>query len=84
MARKKFDIVGEISNIENIAVGDSVHERHRLNRMYAQGHLARWRKLKGFAWVRYHDGTIVWAEVHWFEANGIGRKEEKVKRDFRE
>jgi hypothetical protein len=42
----------------------------------------RWRKLKGLAWVRYQNGIEVWAEVHWFEAQGIGRQEEKVKRDF--
>ena len=84
MPRKKFDIISQITDIAIIAVGDSVHERHRLNRMYAQGKLTRWRKLKGFAWVRYLDGTEMWAEVHWFEAHGIGRQEEKVKRDFRE
>ena len=82
MPKKKFDIISKITEIETIAVGDSIRERHRLNRMYAQGRLTRWRKLKGFAWVRYRNGTEVWAEVHWFEAHGIGRQEEKVKRDF--
>ena len=83
MLKKKFEIIGDITSVEIIAAGDSVDERHRLNRMYAQGRLARWRKMKGFAWVRYRNGREVWAEVHWFEAHGIGRQEEKVKRDFR-
>ena len=84
MSSSRFEIIGEITNTEIIAVGDSVRERHRLNRMYAQSRLTRWRKLKGFAWVRYVDGAEVWAEVHWFEAHGIGRKEVKVKRDYRD
>jgi len=82
MSKRKFEIISKITEIETIAVVKSVRERHRLNRMYAQGRLARWRKLKGFAWVRYQNGVEVWAEVHWFEAHGIGRQEEKVKREF--
>ena len=79
----KFEVIGEIEDIETIAVGDAVRERHRLNRSYAGGKLTRWRKLKGYAWVRYANGVVVWAEVHWFEAHGIGRREEKVKREIK-
>ena len=79
---RKFEVISEIHDIENIAVSDGVRERHRLNRAYASGRLTRWRKLKGLAWVRYQNGAVVWAEVHWFEAEGIGRREQKVKREI--
>lgn len=81
---RKFGIVGEMQDVQIIATGDAVRERHRLNRTYAGGKLTRWRKLKGFAWVRYDNGAVVWAEIHWFEAHGIGRREEKVKREIRQ
>ena len=54
---RKFEVISEIQDVEIIAVGDAVHERHRLNRSYASGKLTRWRKVKGFAWVRYQNGT---------------------------
>ena len=40
----------------------------------------KWRKLKGIAVVRLSDGTSSKAEVHWYEAHGVGRKEMKIKR----
>jgi hypothetical protein len=40
----------------------------------------RWRKLKGTARVKLADGTICHAEVHWYEAHGIGAREFKIKR----
>jgi hypothetical protein len=83
MALNRFEIISEISDIEIIAAGDAVRERHRLNRVYANSRLTRWRKLKGYAWVRYPNGVESWAEIHWFEAHGIGRREEKVKREIR-
>ena len=43
---------------------------------------AGWRKRKGIARVRLSDGTICLAEIHWYEAAGIGRKEFKIKRLF--
>ena len=54
---RKFEVISEIQDVEIIAVGDAVHERHRLNCSYASGKLTRWRKVKGFAWVRYQNGT---------------------------
>jgi len=39
-----------------------------------------WRKLKGFATVQLEDGTIAEAEVHWYEAHGIGKRWMKIKR----
>lgn len=72
-----FEIIGEITDIETIAVGSSIHEIARLRRIYGTG---RWRKLKGMATVRLPDSTICEAEIHWYEAHGIGRKETKIKR----
>lgn len=71
-----FEIVGQIKNIEPIAVGRGVHDRARLNKLYGKG---RWKKLKGFATVRLPDDTIHNAEVHWYDAHGIGRRELKLK-----
>ena len=71
------EIVSEITDIETIAVGRSIRELDRLQRMYGR---ARWRKLKGFATVRLPDDTTVFVELHWYEAHGIGRKDFKVKR----
>jgi hypothetical protein len=72
-----FEIVGEITRIETIALGKSIRDLQRLRRMYGRG---RWRKVKGVALVRLRSGTIRQAELHWYEAHGIGRKEIKRKR----
>ena len=71
-----FEIIGSITVVEPIAVGTGIRDRRRLQRLYGKG---RWRKLRGFATVRVPDGTIHKAEVHWYEAHGIGKKEFKVK-----
>ena len=72
-----FEIVGEITQVATIAEGKGVRDRQRLRRLYGSG---RWRKLKGVALVRLRSGTIRKAELHWYEAHGIGRKEIKRKR----
>ncbi|MBN2552902.1 MAG: hypothetical protein JXB06_09025 [Spirochaetales bacterium] len=72
-----FEIMGEIENIETIAVGGRIRDIMRLRRQY--GH-ARWRKLKGIASVRLQGGNIRTVELHWYEAHGIGRKKIKIKR----
>ncbi|BAY77509.1 hypothetical protein NIES25_39710 [Nostoc linckia NIES-25] len=72
-----FEIIGDISNIEIIAVGNSIRELERLRKIYGSG---RWRKLKGFATISLDDGSIYEAELHWYEAHGIGKKEIKIKR----
>ena len=72
-----FEVVGEITQIETIAAGRGIRDLHRLRRLYGRG---RWRKLKGVALVRLRSGTIRNAELHWYEAHGIGRKEIKRKR----
>jgi hypothetical protein len=76
----RFSILGEISGIETVARGVGVRERARLRKVYGQG---RWRKLKGIATIQYASGTICLAEVHWYEAHGIGRRDHKVKRVLR-
>jgi len=72
-----FEIVGEITDIEPIATGTRIRILPLLRRRYGRG---RWRKLKGNARVRLSDGTIRQAEVHWFEAHGIGKRKMRVKR----
>ena len=72
-----FEIVGEITRIQTIAVGRSIRNLQRLRKLYGRG---RWRTLKGVALVRLPSGAIRNAELHWYEAHGIGRKEIKRKR----
>ena len=75
-----FEILSEIRDVETIAEGWGVYIRRYLERTYGN---SRWRKMKGFANVRLADGTICEAEIHWFEAHGIGRKDFKIKRVVR-
>jgi hypothetical protein len=72
-----FEILGEISAVETFATGSAIREIGRLRRIYGRG---RWRKRKGVAQIRLPDGSIHQAEIHWYEASGIGRKELKIKR----
>ncbi|MFN2454273.1 MAG: hypothetical protein ABR577_08635 [Pyrinomonadaceae bacterium] len=72
-----FEIIGEITDIETIASGKGVRDRARLSKQYGRG---RWRKLKGRATVHLRSGRVRFAELHWYEAHGIGRKEIKRKR----
>ena len=72
-----FEIPGEISRIECIATGRGVNIRRYLDRAYGTG---RWRKMKGVAKVSFPGGITYTAEIHWFEANGIGRRDFKIKR----
>lgn len=72
-----FEVISEVFDIETFAVGSSIRELPRLRRVYGSG---RWRKRKGIADVRLVDGSVCKAEVHWYEAHGIGRKEMKIKR----
>jgi len=73
----RFELIGPITYVETIAVESSIHDLARLRRLYGEG---RWRKLKGIGSVRLPDGTIETAELHSYEAHGIGTKELKVKR----
>jgi hypothetical protein len=71
-----FEVVGPVRDVETIAAGRAIRELRRLRRRYGKG---RWRKRKGVADVRLQDGTVHKAEVHWYEAHGIGRREMKIK-----
>ena len=73
----QFEVIGAISDIEPIAVNRSIRILALLQKLYGKG---RWRKLKGVANVRLNDGTIRLAEVHWFEAHGIGKRKMRIKR----
>ena len=72
-----IEILGRITSVRTIAVGRGIRELERLRKIYGPG---RWRKRKGIATVRLPDGTICRAEIHWYEAHGVGRKEFKIKR----
>jgi hypothetical protein len=71
-----FQIIGALRSIETIATGRQIRQLKRLTRRYGKG---RWRKRKGLATVRLLDGAVRQAEVHWYEAQGIGRREMKIK-----
>jgi hypothetical protein len=72
-----FEIIGEITDVETIAVGSSIRDIARLRRQFGAG---CWRKLKGIATVRLPGDRIRKVELHWYEAHGIGRKKLKIKR----
>ena len=71
-----FEVIGEITDVERIAVSSGIRDVERLRKSYGTG---RCRKLKGFALVRLRDGTECNAELHWYEAHGIGKREMRVK-----
>jgi hypothetical protein len=72
-----FEIVGKSVGIEVIARGPGIREIARLNRQYGRD---KWRKVKGFAVVRLRSGRERRAELHWYEAHGIDRRDMKRKR----
>ena len=72
-----FELVSDITDIEIIATSTSIRDLPRLRRLYGKG---RWRKLKGIAEIKLPNGRIRLAELHWYEAHGIGKREMKRKR----
>lgn len=72
-----FEILGEISHTETFAKGSGIREIARLRKRFGRG---RWRKRKGIARVRLSDGSLHLAEIHWYEATGIGKRDFKIKR----
>ena len=72
-----FEIINEIKKVETIAVGGNIRDIMRLRKQYGVG---RWRKMKGVANIRLQSGSIRNAELHWYEAHGIGRRKMKIKR----
>ncbi len=77
MPRDNFQIIGRIEDIQTIAVKHSIRVLKFLERSYGKG---RWRKLKGITQVQLENGRICLAEVHWYEAHGIGKRQMKIKR----
>jgi hypothetical protein len=72
----KFKIVSKIEVQQTFASGNAIREIARLRRIYGK---ARWRKRKGLATIRFEDGSIRRAEIHRYEATGIGKKEFRIK-----
>ncbi len=75
----EFEIISQISHVHTFAKGPGIRDRARLRKRYGNAH---WRKLKGVAKVRLLNGTIRLAELHWYEAHSIGKKEFKIKLPF--
>lgn len=74
---KGFEILGALREVQTMATSGGIRELARLIKQYGRG---RWRKRKGAATIRLSDGSVREAEIHWYEATGIGRKEFKIKR----
>lgn len=72
-----FEIISEIKLAETFASGSGIRELPRLRKIHGLGN---WRNRKGYATVRLSDGSIREAEIHWYEATGIGKREFKIKR----
>ncbi len=72
-----FEIIGDIHQVETIAIGGGIRDIMRLRRQFGD---ARWRKLKGVARARLASGRVRRVELHWYEAHGVGRKKLKIKR----
>ena len=73
----KFEILDNIREVETIAAGQGMYVRRWLDRIHGRG---RWRKRDGVATVKLDDGTVCDAEIHWFEAHGIGYRDFKIKK----
>jgi hypothetical protein len=71
-----FEIIGK-SPHRNYCHRSSIRDLIRLQKHYGVG---RWRKMKGIATIKLHNGVTHIAELHWYEAHGIGKKEIKLKR----
>jgi len=72
-----FKVIGSISDVETIASGRGIRELRRLRKLYGG---KRWRKLKGTATIELADGTMCYAELHWYTAHGVGTRDLKIKR----
>ena len=75
----EVEIIEEIGQVETIARRRGIRDRARLKKHYGRGN---WLKRKGMAHVRLIDGTVRYAEIHWYEAHGIGKREFKLKLPF--
>ncbi|MGH7177729.1 MAG: hypothetical protein ACREJC_10140, partial [Tepidisphaeraceae bacterium] len=76
MDLRSFEVIGPIERIATIAVRRSIRELRNLRKLFGPG---RWRKLKGIATVRFSNGMMFRAELHWYEAHGVGKRKLKIK-----
>lgn len=76
----KFEIVGAFRAVEIIATGRQIRVLAQLKKKWGSG---RWKKMKGLALVRLRSGHIREAEIHWYEAHGIGKRDFKIKKLLR-
>ena len=74
---KTIKIISRISSVETIAEGHGIRELAQLRERYGLGN---WRKKKGIAVVEMPNGISAKAEIHWYEAHGVGKVKMKVKR----
>lgn len=74
---ESFEIISPITAVETIATGRGIRELRNLRKLFGRGN---WRKKKGQTTVRFANGIIARAEVHWYEAHGIGRRKMKLKK----
>ena len=72
-----FRVLGPMGGIEVIASGRGVRIADFLRNTYGG---TRWRKMKGIALIEDDYGYFGNAEIHWYEAHGIGKVRWKVKR----
>ena len=72
-----FEIIGDITNQEVMARGSGIHDLPKLRRTYGG---RNWRKCKGEATIGLPDGKIRRAELHWYEAQSVGKRRIKLKR----
>ena len=73
----KFEIVGPFRGTQVIASGRQIRVLAGLRKKWGAG---RWRKMKGIALVRLRSGRIREAEIHWYEAHGVGKRDFKIKK----
>lgn len=79
LAMTEFEIIGDIERVERIAQGRGIRDRFRLTEEYGGNSPNQWFKRKGLANVRLPSGDVIRAEVPWYQANGIGKVEMKLK-----
>ena len=79
MEPERFELLGLLKNIRSIAIGRGVRVRDNLSERFGG---RNWRKMKGVAHIEDENGWIGDAEIHWFEAHGVGRVRWKIKRRF--
>jgi hypothetical protein len=71
-------IIGELESVETIARGRGIRELRRLKKVYGG---KNWRKRTGVGNIALGaTGKVIPAEIHWYEAHGVGRVEWKIKR----